>query len=197
MWKDLDLHEIKRGESLAAIIGRIPLVAGATVWESCELDSKFRFAPLYAFNLPVKSKHSMGKNPSDTFKSPWSLQRGSRVGDEQKAKTVSQNDFFPFFHEQDYLIQLPFYSVSFILWPSFLACNWRREGSRVSKTALLKKEEFLFFFLCNEECLELKVEIYVSQSFFCCPLTFQPVWFHKIQLWFCESLKKKAKAKPT
>lgn len=44
---------MRRKESLAAIISQIPLMVRATVWESCELDSKFRFA-LSVSNLPTK-----------------------------------------------------------------------------------------------------------------------------------------------
>lgn len=46
---------------------------------------------------------------------------------------------------------MSFYSLSFILWPSFFVCNWRKERSKGSKTALLKKKGFLFSFLCNQQ----------------------------------------------
>lgn len=49
MRKNLDLHEIRIRESLAAIIGQIPLVTRAKDWVSCELDSKYRFTLLPTF----------------------------------------------------------------------------------------------------------------------------------------------------
>lgn len=60
-----------------------------------------------------------------------------------------------------------------------------------SKAALLKKEEFFFSFLCNEECLGLKVDNNcISKSCFCCSsLALQTICLHKIQLWFYEILK--------